>query len=249
MAEMVKLFVNGQEVEVEAGKNLIDALAVVGIEIPHFCYHPALGSVGACRVCAVKFLEGPINGIQMSCMVDAQDGMIDMSDYLSGASGFFPVPIIITEPAVGVGIGAAVARALERAVRFGRFRADQFHVVTAIIGIGTHGRGPVRVGDHELKQRHRGGLVRIQLRRCDTGNVKSVQVETVRDVLVLFDQECEYRSLGFLFPEHGETRFFFLFGPFLVIGDRERAHPETVVRQQVVHAVGQHLQDVVLPET
>ena len=42
-------------------------------------------------------------------MIDAQDGMIDMSDYLSGASGFFPVPIIITEPAVGVGIGAAVA--------------------------------------------------------------------------------------------------------------------------------------------
>jgi hypothetical protein len=42
-------------------------------------------------------------------MIDEQDGMVDMSDYLSGASGFFPVPIIITEPAVGVGIGAAVA--------------------------------------------------------------------------------------------------------------------------------------------
>ncbi len=42
-------------------------------------------------------------------MIDAEDGMVDMSDYLSGATGFFPVPIIITEPAVGVGIGAAVA--------------------------------------------------------------------------------------------------------------------------------------------
>ncbi|MBE0584012.1 MAG: (2Fe-2S)-binding protein, partial [Desulfofustis sp.] len=41
---MVKLFVNGQEVAVEQGKNLIDALKVVGIEIPHFCYHPALGA-------------------------------------------------------------------------------------------------------------------------------------------------------------------------------------------------------------
>jgi NADH-quinone oxidoreductase subunit G len=44
--------------------------------IPRFCYHPALGSVGACRVCAVKFLDGPLKGLQMSCMVEAQDGMV-----------------------------------------------------------------------------------------------------------------------------------------------------------------------------
>jgi NADH-quinone oxidoreductase subunit G len=43
--------VNGQEVEVESGKNLIDALKAVGIEIPHFCYHPALGADGNCRMC------------------------------------------------------------------------------------------------------------------------------------------------------------------------------------------------------
>jgi NADH-quinone oxidoreductase subunit G len=32
--------------------------------------------VGACRVCAVKFLQGPFKGVQMSCMVDAQDDMV-----------------------------------------------------------------------------------------------------------------------------------------------------------------------------
>ncbi len=58
MAEMVKLFVNGVEVEVESGKNLIDALKVVGIEIPHFCYHPALGADGNCRMCLVGIEEG-----------------------------------------------------------------------------------------------------------------------------------------------------------------------------------------------
>ncbi len=42
-------------------------------------------------------------------MIDAEDGKIDMSEYLASARGFFPVPIIITEPAVGYGIGAAVA--------------------------------------------------------------------------------------------------------------------------------------------
>jgi len=58
MAETVKLFVNGQEVEVESGKNLIDAFKVIGIEIPHFCYHPALGADGNCRMCLVGIEDG-----------------------------------------------------------------------------------------------------------------------------------------------------------------------------------------------
>jgi NADH-quinone oxidoreductase subunit G len=58
MAEMVKLFVNGREVEVESGKNLIDAFKVIGIEIPHFCYHPALGADGNCRMCLVGIEDG-----------------------------------------------------------------------------------------------------------------------------------------------------------------------------------------------
>jgi len=42
-------------------------------------------------------------------MIDPQDGKFDISQYLAGATGFLPVPIIITEPAVGFGLGAAVA--------------------------------------------------------------------------------------------------------------------------------------------
>jgi len=74
MAEMVKLFVNGQEVEVEAGKNLIDALAVVGIEIPHFCYHPALGADGNCRMCLVGIEDGR-PPLVPACKTPAQEGM------------------------------------------------------------------------------------------------------------------------------------------------------------------------------
>ncbi len=55
---MVKLFVNGEEVEVESGKNLIDAIGAVGIEIPHLCYHPALGADGNCRMCLVGIEDG-----------------------------------------------------------------------------------------------------------------------------------------------------------------------------------------------
>jgi NADH-quinone oxidoreductase subunit G len=73
---MPKLIIDEQEIEVPAGTKVIDAAEKLGIVIPRFCYHPALGSVGACRVCAVKFLQGPFKGVQMSCMVDAMDGMV-----------------------------------------------------------------------------------------------------------------------------------------------------------------------------
>jgi NADH-quinone oxidoreductase subunit G len=73
---MPKLIIDDREIEVAAGTKVIEAAEQLGIMIPRFCYHPALGSVGACRVCAVKFLQGPFKGVQMSCMVDAQDDMV-----------------------------------------------------------------------------------------------------------------------------------------------------------------------------
>ncbi|MDH3898826.1 MAG: 2Fe-2S iron-sulfur cluster-binding protein, partial [Deltaproteobacteria bacterium] len=73
---MPKLVIDDREIEVPAGTKVIEAAERLGIMIPRFCYHPALGSVGACRVCAVKFLEGPFKGVQMSCMIDAKDGMV-----------------------------------------------------------------------------------------------------------------------------------------------------------------------------
>jgi NADH-quinone oxidoreductase subunit G len=73
---MPKLIIDDREIEVAPGTKVIEAAEKLGIMIPRFCYHPALGSVGACRVCAVKFLQGPFKGVQMSCMVAAQDGMV-----------------------------------------------------------------------------------------------------------------------------------------------------------------------------
>jgi NADH-quinone oxidoreductase subunit G len=73
---MPKLTIDNREVEVPAGTKVIEAAQQLGILIPRFCYHPALGSVGACRVCAVAFKDGPVQGVQMSCMVNAQDEMV-----------------------------------------------------------------------------------------------------------------------------------------------------------------------------
>jgi NADH-quinone oxidoreductase subunit G len=73
---MPKLTIDNRSIEVPPGTKVIVAAEQLGIMIPRFCYHPALGSVGACRVCAVKVLEGRAKGIKMSCMLDAEDGMV-----------------------------------------------------------------------------------------------------------------------------------------------------------------------------
>ncbi len=73
---MPLLTIDNMDIEVPRGTKVIDAAEQLGIMIPRFCYHKALGpAVGACRLCAVKFMEGPVKGIQMSCMVEAADGM------------------------------------------------------------------------------------------------------------------------------------------------------------------------------
>ena len=73
---MPKLIIDNIALEVPDGTNVLEAARSIGITIPHFCWHPALGKAGACRVCAVKLLEGPVKGVQMSCMLPAQDGMV-----------------------------------------------------------------------------------------------------------------------------------------------------------------------------
>jgi len=73
---MPNLIIDEREIEVPEGTKVIAAAERLGIMIPRFCYHEALGSVGACRLCAVKFVEGHKKGIDMSCMVEAKDGMV-----------------------------------------------------------------------------------------------------------------------------------------------------------------------------
>jgi NADH-quinone oxidoreductase subunit G len=54
---MPEVTIDGRTVEVEAGTNLIEAALKVGVQIPHYCYHPRLSVVGQCRMCLVK-VEG-----------------------------------------------------------------------------------------------------------------------------------------------------------------------------------------------
>jgi len=58
---------------------------------------------------ATTVWSGGIGDWYNDTLVDPEDGMLDASDYLASARGFLPIPIIITEPAVGFGLGLAVA--------------------------------------------------------------------------------------------------------------------------------------------
>jgi NADH-quinone oxidoreductase subunit G len=73
---MPKLIIDDIAVDAAEGTTVLEAAKTVGITIPHFCWHPALGKAGACRVCAVKLLDGPVKGVQMSCMLPVQEGMV-----------------------------------------------------------------------------------------------------------------------------------------------------------------------------
>jgi NADH-quinone oxidoreductase subunit G len=76
---MVRIQIDGKQYEVSPGKNLLETCLALGIYVPHFCYHAALGSVGACRLCAVKKFKNTddqVGRIVMSCMEPVTDGLV-----------------------------------------------------------------------------------------------------------------------------------------------------------------------------
>ena len=54
---MPTIYIDDKSYEVKTGKNLLEAVLALGFDLPYFCWHPALGSVGACRQCAVKIFR------------------------------------------------------------------------------------------------------------------------------------------------------------------------------------------------
>ena len=68
---MATIHVDGEQFEVDPGDNLLQACLSSGLDLPYFCWHPALGSVGACRQCAVKLYRDDadkVGRIVMACM-------------------------------------------------------------------------------------------------------------------------------------------------------------------------------------
>ena len=75
---MPKLTIDGREIEVAAGTNLIEAARQAGIAVPYFCYHPYLSIVGQCRICMVEIQGQP--RLAIACATPASDGMVVRSE-------------------------------------------------------------------------------------------------------------------------------------------------------------------------
>jgi NADH-quinone oxidoreductase subunit G len=75
---MITIFIDNKPYQVKKGQNLLQACLSLGFDLPYFCWHPAMHSVGACRQCAVKVFkdEKDTRGrIMMSCMTPATEGI------------------------------------------------------------------------------------------------------------------------------------------------------------------------------
>jgi NADH-quinone oxidoreductase subunit G len=53
-ADLVTVNIDGKDIAVPKGTNVIEAAKLLGIEIPHYCYHPKLSIVGNCRMCLIE---------------------------------------------------------------------------------------------------------------------------------------------------------------------------------------------------
>ena len=74
---MAIVYVDNQPYQMNSDENLLHGCLSQGLKLPYFCWHPALGSVGACRQCAVKQFKDANDRegkIVMSCMTPASEG-------------------------------------------------------------------------------------------------------------------------------------------------------------------------------
>ena len=71
---MIKITIDGKELEVDPKLTIIQAASQNGIEIPHFCWHAKLSISGNCRMCLVEIEKMP--KLAISCATQVADGMV-----------------------------------------------------------------------------------------------------------------------------------------------------------------------------
>src|SRR6218665_1276092 len=82
--QLIKVTIDGKEVQVPVGTSILEAARMIGPEVapPAMCYYkPLKGTGGKCRACLVKVTAGsekdprPMPKLVASCITQAQDGM------------------------------------------------------------------------------------------------------------------------------------------------------------------------------
>ena len=75
---MVKVTVDGVELDVAPGSTVLQACEQAGREIPRFCYHERLSIAGNCRMCLVEIEKSPKP--IASCAFPIGEGMVVRTD-------------------------------------------------------------------------------------------------------------------------------------------------------------------------
>jgi NADH-quinone oxidoreductase subunit G len=71
---MLKVTIDGQSLEVPEGTSILQAAAILGIDIPIFCSHDALSVAANCRMCLVEVADAP--KLLPACEVPVRDNMV-----------------------------------------------------------------------------------------------------------------------------------------------------------------------------
>ena len=74
MSDNITVTINGQEIETQAGRLLIDVADENHIVIPRFCYHKRLSVAANCRMCLVEIERSPKP--MPACATQCMDGMV-----------------------------------------------------------------------------------------------------------------------------------------------------------------------------
>jgi NADH-quinone oxidoreductase subunit G len=72
--EFITVNVNGREIAVPKGTNMIEAARQVGVDVPHYCYHPKLSVAGNCRMCLVEMGTPAVDPATKAPVMDQATG-------------------------------------------------------------------------------------------------------------------------------------------------------------------------------
>ena len=92
----MQVTIDDQQLEVEPGTTVLEAIHALGSDVPTLCYDPRQAPFGACRVCLVgaEGAPGPIP----ACTTPCRDGMrIDTSDQTARRVATAVVELVLSE--------------------------------------------------------------------------------------------------------------------------------------------------------
>lgn len=72
---MITFHIDGKEVSGKKGWTVLEVAKSHGIEIPTLCFHEAVESTGACRLCVVEVDDGRRTRVVISCMYPIREGI------------------------------------------------------------------------------------------------------------------------------------------------------------------------------